>query len=232
VCSTFRTDRLLRVLAVQLTFERSGLGAFDELKLLVWRYLDQPILWQFQANSGWQDCDAVTQRTLQEADAQQVSVVTLRVRNWEYEYSIVAMTQTNRSSRKTRLLRRMNPYALNCALPGALEGAVVQPADPPLPLWQFSTGFGWSDFDDDIQGLLREAEARGDAVVSIPMREWDYEIDLVNGTQTNNGTGRVRNLRRLPPLPVEEHGQSHSLLIGCEPPHRPLAWPRSHPQNP
>lgn len=208
--SAFGTDRLLRVKAVQALFEEVGHGHRDDLKASVWGFLDEPVCWQFRADAGWCDCDAATQEALRVAEARHETVVELRVRSWAYGYDLDARMQTNRSTRRTRPLRRRNPWAALAVGAGA-PAAAPAPGAAALPRWQFSTGFGWADCGEDVQRLLRAAQARGEVQVRQVVREWDYTFDLAAGTQTNEATGRVRNLRLFTPP-----GPSASAADGSE----------------
>jgi len=196
--AAFGTERLLRVRAVHALFEVVGLGAVEPLKVCVWQFLDEPVAWQFQADRGWLDCDSATQRALLEAEAKGQVRVTLRVRSWAYDYDLHARSQINLSTGRARPLRRRNPWA--AAQPPVGPDAPAEGLH--LPRWQFSTGFGWADCDEDTQRLLRQAENSGESNVRVRLRHWDYLLDLAAGTQTNVATGRARELRRLPPPAV------------------------------
>lgn len=158
----------------------------------VWRFLDTPLVWQFRGDGPgtWIDCDADTQKAIREAEARGGSALRLRLRNWEYAYDLEARRQQNLSSGKERQLRRRNPWD-----PATAPEAGRGPARD-VPRWQFATGFGWSDCDEETQGLLRMAEAVGQRVVQVDLRGFPYEFDLEGLTQTNRVTGRVRELQR------------------------------------
>lgn len=199
LCAAFGTDRLLRAKLLSTVFRDAGLARHDPLKAYVWGFLDVPLAWQFHADHGWVDCDAATQEALRQAERRGEQSVELRVRSWAYSYDLAGLTQTNLSTRRSRELRRHNPWETPAGSPASAGGSAGAPADPALPRWQFSTGFGWADCDEETQRLLREAEARGERQLEVGMRHFTYLLDLDAKSQTNLASGRTRQLRRLPP---------------------------------
>lgn len=176
-------DKRLRVQAVQAVFELMGVDHFDEIKKMVWDYLDQPPVWQFLGDASWTDCDAATQTTLNEAERSGMSAICVQIRAWHIDFSLVDMVQINLSTGKSRPLRRFSPWSF------ARQ----------LPRWQYQTRFGWTDCDIEMQRLLGsavlEAEVEGESVVCRQVRSIIYMFDFARLTQTNTSTGRMRALR-------------------------------------
>merc|ERR1712187_906640 len=177
----FAFDRSARIRAVQAVFTSMSVDHFDEIKKLVWKYLDQPPLWQFLADAGWSNCDSLTQEALTDAEQQGRSTILMHRNVWHYEYSLERMTQTNLSTAKVRGLRRCSPWAVKL-----------------LPRWQYQTRCGWTDCDIEMQHVLckavLQAEADQQVIVQRELRGTLYEFDFVELTQTNTLTGRVRAL--------------------------------------
>eukprot|EP00747_Dinoflagellata_sp_TGD_P163780 gnl/TRDRNA2_/TRDRNA2_182836_c0_seq1.p1 gnl/TRDRNA2_/TRDRNA2_182836_c0~~gnl/TRDRNA2_/TRDRNA2_182836_c0_seq1.p1 ORF type:complete len:291 (-),score=39.87 gnl/TRDRNA2_/TRDRNA2_182836_c0_seq1:104-976(-) len=189
--ATFRSHRLLRVKALRALVDGSHVLVPDPVKSIIWRFLDEKPMWQFQAGEDkWVDCDAPTQAALRQAEADGEIQVALRVRSWDYLYDLQKRVQTNLSTQRTRALRLRNPLC------GQAVKSVDREQDPLVPRWQFATGYGWADCDEDTQRLLQQAEARGDTQVEAVLREWTYVFDIAAATQTNSNTGRARALRR------------------------------------
>jgi len=161
--------------------------AFNDIKRLVWAFLDAPRIWQFLADSGWTNCSQLAQDTLNEAEKDGLDKVEVSTDAWTHSYSVARMEQTNNDTGKVRELRRISPWA-----------SVLM-----LPRWQYSTRFGWTDCDLDMQSLLAEmlaeAEARKESIVRRSLRGSEYEFDFVTLAQTNLATQRVRALRYGPP---------------------------------
>lgn len=209
VCA-FERDRLLRAMALGATMVERELGHHAGLRRCIWRFLDMPMVWQFEGDNGWIDCDASTQDALREALSSGANEVTLRVRSWAYKYDLVSRVQVNQSTHKMRRLRRRNPWDPETA------PARRQRRDPLWPRWQFSTGFGWADCDHETQTLLREAEARGLTEVHREIRGFDYVLDLQANTQTNSLTGRTRRLQRLGPAGVQNVPAASHLPVSVQ----------------
>merc|ERR1719356_181823 len=188
--SDFAFDRRTRVRAVQALFTAMRADALDGVKRLVWVFLDEPLVWQFLADSGWISCDGAVQHVLNDAERRGLGQVEISTRAWTHRYCLEGMSQTNVKTGKDRLLRRVSPWA------PALS----------MPRWQYSVRSGWSDCDLEMQGLLAEAlaeaEAQGEAIVRRTVRGTEYDFDLQALTQANVHTGRVRALRYGPPIAV------------------------------
>lgn len=61
--------------------------------------------WQFSTGFGWADCDECTQQLLREAQANSITVVHGKVRDWDYVFDLTALTQTNSATNRSRTLR-------------------------------------------------------------------------------------------------------------------------------
>lgn len=189
-CASYNTNRLLRMLAVKAFFEEGGLGHFEGLLRSTWHFLDVPLVWQVEQNDGsWMDCSEDTQRALRLArDADQTEVM-ISSHTWCYQVDLLAMTQTNMSTRRSRQLRCQDPY---CCIPSVPR----RPKDSG-PKWQFQSGHGWADCDHKVCALLEGAWQRGEEIITCsgPFG-FTLFLDLRSMTQTNASTGRVRQLRR------------------------------------
>lgn len=68
-------------------------------------------------------------------------------------------------------------------------------------LWQWFEAKSWWDMTDERNGILERALDLANPVVTLDFddngRTWTYEYDLVNYTQTNTTTGKVRPIRRV-----------------------------------
>lgn len=63
--------------------------------------------------------------------------------------------------------------------------------------WQFQSCHGWEDSDEHFQRAVEEAHGRGQTILKLVCGHTQYWVDLLQLTQTNEKTGRVRHLRRL-----------------------------------
>lgn len=218
----YRTNRLLRVMAVRAAFDHlsSGQSSLTNANastntLLIrammqetFRFLDAPLVWQVEmAEDRWADCDPLTATRLNELLASGETSVRIRARAWSYELDLTEMTQTNLSTNRTRRLRILDPYE-PLSVPSSewavAEGGSVSGTSTIIgPRWQFQTGHGWADCDGVVRKLLEQAEAAGQTSVEFESRGFSYVLDLQRLTQTNTSTGRVRNLRRLAPPSAE-----------------------------
>jgi hypothetical protein len=195
----FAEDRIMRRLALKaLCEEGMGAVASDDVQRLAWGFLDEAAVWQFQADAGWTSCSGEVQAILDEAKRNRREQVDATTGAWTHQYSLADMSQTNRSTGKRRPLRLVSPWA------------------PVLvaPRWQYSTRFGWTDCDLEMQALLAEAlaEAENSAVdvvrrtVGLPVSYSDkpisveYDFNFKDLTQTNVSTRRERRLRYGPPI--------------------------------
>ena len=70
--------------------------------------------------------------------------------------------------------------------------------------WQVNCGYkGWCFMQDPALSLMREAAAKGESTVAVNFRcegkDWHYEIDLVNKTQRNLESEKIRKIREYDP---------------------------------
>lgn len=67
-------------------------------------------------------------------------------------------------------------------------------------VWQFLDNSGWTDFDPPHQGTLESAfmkyTSSQSGIVKYSLGQWQYNVDVVNMTQTNTGTKKKRDIRR------------------------------------
>jgi len=190
----YNSNRLLRVLAVRDIFAKPPLDQFslEVLMRRTWIYLDQPLVWQVESGTNaWIDFDDDAQHSLKRAAAASEATTLIRGGNWMYHIDLLAMTQTNLSSNRVRKIWQRDPYMLSCR-----PGLPTQELNLRLPLWQFQTGHGWSDCNDQVRQALETAHLGGESTVLLPYL--GYELNLQAMTQTNLLTGRKRQLRKLP----------------------------------
>merc|ERR1712054_54320 len=163
-----------------------------------WAFLDEPLIWQVESGAdAWMDFNEDAQGSLTCAAAAGDETLLIRGGNWMYDIDLVAMTQTNLSSRKVRRIRCRDPY-IRIRRPSS-------PSHQPVltrPTWQFRTGHGWANCKEEIQQVLETAYANGDTLVLLSAL--GYEMDLLGMTQTNTLSGRQRQLQRLAVV-----GESH-----------------------
>lgn len=70
-----------------------------------------------------------------------------------------------------------------------------------VPVWEFQKTECWVRFSDDQQKILEDAYCRNSPELCLPKdeqkgRRWARKISFADMTQTNEGTGKVRKIRR------------------------------------
>lgn len=190
-CWSYNRNRLLRIMALATCFERHDLRHLEPLLQLVWAYLDMKPVWQVETNSGgWIDCDDVVQRSIHDAQSRGEAILMVHAATWNYTINLNDLTQTNTSTQRVRKLRCCDPFSseyIMATAPAALG-----------PRWQFQCGHGWADCESDFHRRLEAArEGHEQTFTCLGPAGFELLIDMQALTQTNTGTGRVRQLRRL-----------------------------------
>jgi len=198
----FLLDRRALIAAVQDIFVRMGVVQLDGIKRLVWTFIDHPPIWQVRGDAGWLDCDATTQKALNDAERDRLETVDVQFRAWTHRYNLTSKKQINRQTKRSRPLRQRSPWTT---------------AAWALPRWQYETRNAWSDCVIDMQRALgdglREAEREETAVVQVESRGYKYQIDFKSPMmQINVHTGKVRALRF--GLPVNDPVRNGSAAPG------------------
>lgn len=192
-CPSYRTNRLLRVLALGTCFVEHNARHLDGILRLAWSFLDAAPIWQVENNSGgWIDCDDCTHLAIREAQSLGQQQLRVRSATWCYDVNLILMTQTNLTTNRVRQIRCRDPFV-------ALASKSASPAERCSgPKWQFQCGHGWADCDAEVQKLLEAAKEKGEQTMTIQgPAGFELQMDIEALTQTNMQTGRVRQLRRL-----------------------------------
>lgn len=136
-------------------------------------------VWEVHTDQGWQPYPAQPQRDLEGEyeKLQSTCRVLAKIRNYNYEINVVAMTQTNLdvTARTRREIRRQ-----------------------PQGTWECRVDQAWRAYGTSDAALLEQAYQRCQNMgkVHVQTADWLYEVNIKAMTQTNVTNSKQRQVRR------------------------------------
>lgn len=153
------------------------------------RSMKSEALWLWEDDNGnYTAFDKEECKEIEEQLKADLTEFTLSTDQHNYDMDLKKLTQTDQDTKKTRNIRRVSLELL--------VDSVV---------WEWEEDDSFSAYGQEEIKVIEDAYNKKNPTLQLSANNYNYTIDLTTMEQTNDDTGRVRSIRRLPlasPLPT------------------------------